>query len=300
RGVLARRDLTRVFVFCSSMAPYIPAEIRRSRRCVADLVDVDSEKWLEYARMKSMTTAWLWAREGRLLRKVEYDIACSFDATVVATAAERELLQSFAPEAESRIFDVPNGVDSDYFSPDRPYEAPPEMNGTPLVFTGAMDYWPNADAAIYFARTILPGVVKRIPDAKFFVVGANPTAEVMALADGKQIIVTGRVRDIRPYVSNAKAVVAPLRVARGVQNKVLEGMAMARPVVASPEAAVGIESDIGEGIVVAGEPAAFADAIFDVAGTPAGEAIGRRGRQRVMADHVWSRSLARLDEILDA
>jgi sugar transferase (PEP-CTERM/EpsH1 system associated) len=300
RGILARPGLDQILVYCSAMAPYVPIEKRRSLRCVADIVDVDSEKWSEYAQAAGGLKAWLWRREGAKLRRVESEIAATFDAALVATAAERDLLTRIAPESASTITDVANGVDSDYFSPERPYERPAGMDGTPLVFTGAMDYRPNADAALHFAREVLPAVRARLGDARFFVVGANPTPAVHALSDGETIIVTGRVPDVRPYINHARAVVAPLQIARGVQNKVLEGMAMARPVVASPQALVGIAAEIGAEILAADTPAAFADAIARAVRPETGEAIGRRARQRVVADYSWSASLTRLDAILDA
>ncbi len=300
RSVLARPRLTRVFVYCSAMAHYIPAEIRRSRHCVADLVDVDSEKWFDYARRMSAARAWLWGREGRKLQLVEQEIASSFRSTLVATAAELELLSRMAPGMRDRLAFVPNGVDSHYFSPERSYDVPPAMAGTPIVFTGAMDYWPNADAAAYFAREILPMVRQRLPDARFLVVGANPGPELSALGDGNAVVVTGRVPDVRPYIAHAKAVVAPLRVARGVQNKVLEAMAMARPVIASSDAATGIDAEIGAELLLADRPENFAEAIYKVVTSEEGERIGRRARERVIAGYSWSASLALLDGFLHA
>ena len=299
RMILARPGLARIFVYCSAMAQYVPVEARRSRRCVVDLVDVDSEKWLDYAQRATPAKAWLWRREGGRLRHVEKEIAESADATIVATMPEMNLLQRFAPDAASRAAWIPNGVDSEYFSPGRRYDVLPDMTGTPLVFTGAMDYWPNAEAAIYFAREIMPAVRKRIPDARFFVVGANPTPAVIALA-APDIVVTGRVPDVRPYLMGARAVVAPLRIARGVQNKVLEGMAMGRPVIASPDAFIGIDATVESEILVADGPIAFVDAICRAVLSDTGEIIGRQARRRVIANYTWSASFAKLDTILDA
>jgi hypothetical protein len=213
------------------------------------------------------------------LRFVERQIAASFDATVVSTAAERELLRRIAPEAATRITTVANGVDSDYFSPERPYDAPPEMQGTSLVFVGTMDYRPNVEAAVYFAREILPLVRERLADARFVVVGAKPAAAVKELARSTHVVVTGRVPDVRPYLAHAKVVVAPLQIARGVQNKVLEAMAMAKPVVASPQAVAGIDVQAGQEILVAGDPRSFAGAIEHAISSEAGDAIGRNARR---------------------
>lgn len=299
RGALSRPGLDRVFVYCSAMAQYVPMEVRRSRRCVADLVDVDSEKWRDYAQRGSPLRRWLWRRESVKLRQVEREIVETFAATLVATPAELELLRSVAPAASEHMRCVANGVDSAYFSPDRPYEVPPNWGGTPLVFTGAMDYWPNADAAEYFARAILPRVRQRVPDARFFVVGANPTPTVAALAEDARVVVTGWVQDIRPYIKHAKAVVAPLRIARGVQNKVLEGMAMGKPVIASRAALTGIAADIGREVLAADTPDDFADAVCRATMSEAGDAIGRRARRRVIAEYAWTTALERLDAAVD-
>ena len=198
RQILARPALDCVFVYCSAMAQYVPRDQQRNVRCIIDLVDVDSEKWLEYARRSGWPEAWVLAREGAKLRLVEKEIAETFDATLVSTAAERRLLAGLAPEAAMRVVDVANGVDGNYFSPDRSYDVPPEIGGTPLVFTGAMDYRPNVEATAYFAREIMPLLRTHLPDARFLVVGAKPAAAVRALAAIEGVVVTGRVPDVRP------------------------------------------------------------------------------------------------------
>ncbi len=300
RGILCRPNLRRVFIYCSAMAQYIPLEVRRSRRCVADLVDIDSEKWFEYGRTMQGLKSGISRREGRTLRRIEREIASTFGATVVATQAERELFRSFAPEDAGRITCIRNGVDTDYFAPERHYDRPEEIGGTSLVFTGAMDYWPNIDAVVYFVRSILPIVQQRIPNTRLLIVGSNPSPTVKALADGSGVFVTGRVPDIRPYVAHSSAIVAPLRIARGVQNKMLEGMAMAKPVIASREAAIGIEGQPGKEFLIAESPEAFAAAIQAVVSSQLGDAIGQSARRRVLADYDWSVSGGRLEAALNA
>ncbi len=300
RSILGRPGLSRIFIYCSAMAQYIPLEIRRSRRCVADLVDIDSEKWFEYGRTMHGLKARISQREGTTLRRIEREIASTFGTTVVATQAERALFQNFAPESAERIACIRNGVDTDYFSPERHYVRPWEIGGTSLVFTGAMDYWPNIDAVIHFAKSVLPLVRQQVPDTRLIVVGSNPSSAVKALANGTDIIVTGRVPDVRPYVAHANAIVAPLRIARGVQNKMLEGMAMAKPVIASREAAIGIEGQVGEDFLVAENAEAFVAAIQTVVSSPLGNAIGQNARRRVLADYDWSISAGRLEAALNA
>lgn len=296
--VLRRPAVERAFVYCSAMAQYLPADLPRPLRRVADFVDVDSEKWEDYAQRMTGAKAWVYRREGRALRRVEQQVAAAFDRTLLATALEADLLRRIAPAGADRIEAVPNGIDGDYFSPERHYDNPYPPERVPLVFTGAMDYWPNADAVQHFRQAILPAVRARLPDASFVIVGSNPTAEVAALAAAPEVIVTGRVPDVRPYTAHARVVVAPLRVGRGVQNKVLEGMAMARPVVASPEALAGIEAEVGRELLLGADPAAFAAAVCAAADPARGAELGQNGRRRVLADYAWSGSLARLDAIM--
>ena len=300
QAMLARPQVTHAFVFCSAMAQYVEHADHQRLRCIADIVDIDSEKWADYSRRVSVPWRWLYAREARTLREIEKHIAACFDATIVATGAELALFKEFATEAGGRLLCVTNGVDSDYFSPERSYPNPYTPGTVALAFVGAMDYWPNVDAVTHFARAILPAVRERLPDGQFFIVGSNPTTDVVALASEGKIIVTGRVPDVRPYLAHAAAVVAPLRIARGVQNKVLEGMAMAKPVVGSPEALAGITADIGKDVLLARTPAEFADAVHQAAVTDAGPAIGRNARLRVTADYAWSASLRNLDRAVDA
>jgi sugar transferase (PEP-CTERM/EpsH1 system associated) len=300
QAMMARPQVTHAFVFCSAMAQYIEHADHQRLRCIADIVDIDSEKWTDYARRVSAPWRWLYAREAKTLRQTEKHIAASFDATIVATGAELALFKEFAPEAGERLVCVSNGVDSDYFSPDRAYVNPYKPGTVALAFVGAMDYWPNVDAVTYFARAILPSVRQRLPDGQFFIVGSNPAPDVVALAADGKIIVTGRVPDVRPYIAHASAIVAPLRIARGVQNKVLEGMAMAKPVIGSPEALNGITADIGKDVLLARTPEEFADAIYQVVATATGSIIGRNARSRVTADYAWSASLRNLDSAVDA
>lgn len=299
RDVLNRPRLGRVFIYCSAMAQYIPLETRHALQSVADLVDIDSEKWFEYGRTMRGLKAQISRREGQALRRVECEIAATFKATFVATKPERDLIRDFAPESAERIECIRNGVDTDYFSPDRNYDRPAEIAGTPLVFTGAMDYWPNVDAAVHFVTSIFPRIRQRIPDARAIIVGSNPARAVKALARSGDVVVTGRVPDVRPFIAHASAIVAPIRVARGVQNKVLEGMAMAKPVIASPAAATGIEAEEGKELLIAESADSFAAATEVAALTPMGKTIGESARRRVIADYDWSASTRRLELALN-
>jgi sugar transferase (PEP-CTERM/EpsH1 system associated) len=299
RDALARPEVTHAVVYCSAMAQYIEPDHQKRLRCVADIVDIDSAKWAEYAQRASLPWRWLYQREARTLQQIEGQIAVNFDATIVATDAELELLQKFAPEGGERLATVRNGVDSDYFSPERAYDNPYAPGDLPLVFVGAMDYWPNADAVVSFVNTTLPAVRERLPAARFFIVGSNPPPDVTALASSPHVVVTGRVPDVRPYVAHAAAIVAPLRVARGVQNKVLEGMAMGKPVIGSLEALTGITAEIGKDVLRADTVAEFTDTIFKAVMTEQGKMVGRHARARMMTDYGWDTSLRQLDRMVD-
>lgn len=298
--VLARPGLTRVLAYCSAMAQYIPLDVRRSRRCIADVVDVDSEKWFDYADRMPKVTAWILKREGTRLRRFEQEIAGTFYRTLVATQAEQVLYRSFAAESAQQIVCVRNGVDIDYFNPDRRYDRPAQMSGTPLVFTGAMDYWPNVDGATHFVRSILPLIRSRIPDARVFIIGANPTRQVKSLHNGESVVVTGRVPDVRPFVAHAKAIIVPLRIARGVQNKILEGMAMAKPVIASAEAIAGVNGVAGLDFMVAASADEFADAVFKVTKSEIGATMGQNARKRIVTDYQWPERVREVEAMFRA
>jgi sugar transferase (PEP-CTERM/EpsH1 system associated) len=267
-------------------------------RRVIDFVDVDSQKWTEYAQRQSWPLSWVYAREGRTLLRFEREMARSMDASVFVSPAEARLFASLAPESAGKLHAINNGVDTDYFSPEKSYENPFPAGTRPLVFTGAMDYWPNIDAVDFFARSVLPPVRESFPDAAFWIVGSNPSKPVLDLASQPGVTVTGRVPDVRPYLAHARAVVAPLRIARGIQNKVLEAMAMAKTVVATPQAAEGIEGAAGRDYLVAPVGEAFI-ALTKQALAPGAADLGAAARSYVLATYHWQKSLYKLDVILD-
>jgi sugar transferase (PEP-CTERM/EpsH1 system associated) len=198
-----------------------------------------------------------------------------------------------APEVAAKTDWVENGVDLERFSPALEF-ASPFTGGVPFVFTGNMDYWPNADAVIWFANEVMPRLRAAVPAAEFWVVGANPGPSVQALAALPGVHVTGRVPDTRPYVAHAAACVCPLRIARGIQNKVLEGMAMGRPVIASPAAFEGVRAEAGRDLLVAEGVDGFLAAIDAVlAGVHAG--LGERGRAAMVAGYAWPQVMRRMD-----
>ena len=298
RGQARRADA--VFVFSSSMIPYARLAAGPSARTVIDFVDVDSEKWRSYGEARPGPLGWVWRREARRLSALERASAAWADASVFVSAAEAALFRRLAPEAASRVHAIPNGVDCHYFAPDPDLPDPYGHAGPALVFTGAMDYWPNVDAVAFFARSVLPLVRQRHPDARFWIVGGNPAPEVAALGHLDGVVVTGRVPDVRPYLAHAAMAVAPLRVARGIQNKVLEAMAMARPVVVTPQALEGIAAQPDCHVRVGTDAATLADQVAQVLADSSTAAMGNAARRFVQEHHDWAASLDQLDALLEA
>jgi polysaccharide biosynthesis protein PslH len=290
-------NVKKAFVFSSAMAQYV--EEFPQLHVVADYCDVDSAKWTEYATRKPWPVSLLFDREGRELLAFERHIALRVSACALATQAESDLFAKLAPECSERVHVVGNGVDTDFFSPEAARPSPFTAEEAPIVFTGAMDYYPNELAVEWFARSVVPAICARDSRARFYIVGMNPTPQVRALAQDPRVVVTGRVPDVRPYLQYARAVVAPIEVARGVQNKVLEAMAMARPVVVTPAVAKGITGRAGVDYELASGETEFTDKVLGLlAGSP-DCSLGRHARERVLADFAWNRNLEIFAELLN-
>lgn len=293
------------FVYSSAMAPYVIAAPgwRDVRSSVLDLVDVDSEKWLAYAADAPLPQRWVWAREARTLLAYERRAAACFGRTILVSEAERDRFAQLAPEVAARTDWVDNGVDLARFDPAEVFANPFSGRAPALVFTGTMDYRPNIQAVQWFTREVMP--LLRVADwqggaaPEFHIVGARPSEAVRALASAADIHVTGRVADTRPYLAHAAVAVAPLLIARGIQNKVLEAMAMARPVIASAAAFEGVRATPGRDLLVAGNAHATARAIGEVL---RGEhpQLGRAGRLAMERGHDWAVTLRRLSPMLEA
>jgi sugar transferase (PEP-CTERM/EpsH1 system associated) len=293
---LAREHIDIVYIYSTAMAPYVLHH--EGPRRILDMQDIDSEKWTEYAKLSRWPMRAVWEREGRTLLAYERAAAMACERTLFVSAPETHRFAELAPEARDRLDWLEQGVDLDRFSPAAELDNPYPDAAPRLVFTGNMDYWPNADAAIFFAREVMPLLCGRDPAAHFVVVGANPTAEVRALAALPNVEVTGRVPDVRPYVAHAAVSVAPLRLARGIQNKVLEAMALARPVVASPQAFEGVRAVAGQDLLVGDGAAALARLVDEVL-DGAHPFLATNGRGAVERGYAWSGILEKLDRLLD-
>ncbi|MCW5632299.1 MAG: TIGR03087 family PEP-CTERM/XrtA system glycosyltransferase [Rubrivivax sp.] len=301
RELAARRRLDAVVVFSSSMMPYAEA-VRDAAGprlpILLDLVDVDSAKWTAYAPRHRWPLSWPLAREGRTLLAYERRAVAQASASFLCTEQERDLFFELAPECRGRVDVLRNGVDADLYSPDPARASPFDPAEQAIVFTGAMDYWPNVDAVCWFARDMLGPLRRQFPAARFYVVGRNPTPAVRQLA-GDAITVTGTVPDVRPYLQHAAAVVAPLRVARGIQNKILEAMAMQRPVVAAVSCAAALDAQAGRHLLAAADAHDYVSALQQLLAQPAqAAAMGAAGRAHVLATYSWAGSLRVLDERL--
>lgn len=293
---LRTRPIKAIVIFSSAMAQYVDV-VRNVRRHI-DFVDVDSDKWSQYALRKAWPASLLYRREASRLLAVEKKIASTFEVSTFVSEAEANLFRRLAPEVAGKVAHFNNGVDTEYFDPSHRLTSPYAENVRSVVFTGAMDYWANVDAVIWFATNVYPILRARGENIVFYIVGARPVAEVLTLAHIPGVTVTGTVEDIRPYLAFARLAVAPLRIARGIQNKVLEAMAMQKAVVASPQAVEGLDISPGKDIVVAESAEEFAQSILALLESDQADAIACAARQRVVDDYGWDAALQRFHRCL--
>ena len=283
------------YAFSSSVARYIAGKSNAPR--IVDLCDADSAKWAEYARRQAWPMSAVYAREGRRLTREESAIINWADAAFAISEEEADLLAN-GDGAEREVQWFCNGVDTVHFAPGA--TAPSEKRYA-AVFVGAMDYWANVDAVLWFAREIWPQVRAHMPDATFGVIGSNPTRAIRALDGIDGVEVAGRVDDVRPYIESAALVVAPMRIGRGVQNKVLEAMAMGKAVVSTPAGLEGIDAQMGTEAIAAAAPQGFAQEVVRLIESPEqARIIGEAARSRILRDYQWPAQLARLDAAIDA
>ncbi|MFT6274003.1 MAG: sugar transferase (PEP-CTERM/EpsH1 system associated) [Halioglobus sp.] len=254
KEIVATQCIAHAIVYSSAMAQFIPSREFQFKRRLIDFVDIDSDKWRQYAEQKNWPVSYVFRREANKLLVLEKMLCEQFDSSLFVSHAEAELFKSLCPENASKVGYYNNGVDRDYFNPANSYANPYSIDAKVIVFTGAMDYWPNVDAVVWFARNIFPLLRAKHPQLQFCIVGGSPTASVLRLAEDAGVEVTGRVEDVRPYLQHAIAAVAPMRVARGVQNKVLEAMAMEKIVLVSSLGLEGIAAKHNEQLLVVGKP----------------------------------------------
>jgi sugar transferase (PEP-CTERM/EpsH1 system associated) len=283
-----------VFVFSSAMAQF--ARNTSSAALIIDFVDADSEKYRQYARAQRGPMRYLYRSEADRLLKFDCDAAHRAKACLFVSQTERDLFAARCPDMNHILHVMPNGVDCAYFDPTAVWN---QRGQDPIItFTGRMDYFPNVDAVNWFAHAVFPQVHAAISNARFKIVGAQPSRAVRALARTPGIEVTGAVEDIRPYYAEATVAVAPLRIARGIQNKVLEAMAMAKPVVVTSAALDGIAAIDGEHVLVADSAQEFAGKVMSILRGHAPSRLGQSARARVLSHHDWRAQLTRLDQLI--
>ena len=291
RDLLARDRYELIFVHCSSVAQYV--ESVRGIPKILDFGDMDSQKWLEYARYKPFPLSTGYWLEGKKLEREEIRLARQFDMCTATTRAEWETLASYGNGFDSDWF--PNGVDSTFFAPTgEPYD--PDT----ISFVGRMDYYPNQESMFDFCANVLPLLRERRPTIKLTIVGADPPPAVKKLGRLPGVTVTGSVPDVRPYVRGSALMVAPLNIARGTQNKILEAMAMGVPVVTSGVAAGGVDALEQEHFLVARTYQDYSAAVLRILEDPKErDRLARAGRDRVLRHHAWPYSMKRLDAVIE-
>ncbi|MEP0190884.1 MAG: TIGR03087 family PEP-CTERM/XrtA system glycosyltransferase [Erythrobacter sp.] len=295
---LATQPIDTIVIFSGQMGQYVPDSF--AGRVIIDLCDVDSAKFENYAAAGERV--WLNSREGRLLAREEERLGSRADATILISEAEAALYRERLSDlSQASVHAIGNGIDSSLFDPTK-VQPHPELLGTKgphFVFTGQMDYRPNEQAALWAIREFMPALRKAHPEAMFHVVGRSPTDALNAHDGAPGIRIWGEVSDVRPFIAGATCVLAPLLIARGVQNKVLEAMAMARPVLLTPHAATGIAAIDAEHWLVAEANAQQMVERFEVL-TQAdnAERIAKAARQFVLSHHAWDAMLSPLESLI--
>jgi hypothetical protein len=291
RRLLREEHFDLVFVHCAFVAPYVawvtgPAKF-------LDFGDMDSQKWLAYSRARRFPLTLGYALEAHKLRHAELRLARQFDLCTCTTPAELATLDGYGLGVATGWF--PNGVDHEYF---RPLDEPYDPNA--LVFVGRLDYFPNQQGIQAFCRRTWPLIKARRPQATLRIVGAAPSRAIRALRHLPGVTLIPDVADVRPHVGTAAASIAPLEIARGTQNKILESLALGVPAVVSPAAAQGLDAEPGRDFLVASTPEEFAAAVLRLLEDPEErQRLAAAGRARVLTHHSWERSLAELDRLIE-
>lgn len=292
--LLATQRFDLIFVHCSSVAQYV--EHVSGTPKILDFGDMDSQKWLEYANYKPFPLSLGYTLEGSKMLWAEKRLARRFDLCTATTRAEWETLESYGTGVASDWF--PNGVDAKFFSPDEATGG--AYDADTISFIGRMDYYPNQECMQRFCRDVWPRLTAARPAMKLLIVGADPSPAIKALQQFPGVTVTGSVPDVRPYIRGSALMVAPLAIARGTQNKILEAMAMGVPVVTSRAAAGGVDAEAEKHFLVADTPEELSAAILRIVGDPVERTrLATSGRERMLSHHAWPHSMKRLDAIIE-
>lgn len=291
---LEEHKISNALVFSSTMAQYLSGDRFSHLRRYIDFIDIDSDKWAQYKHKASPVMKLVYGYEARMLFGWEKKIANEFNHSFFVSEKEAELFKSMVPDASDKVSYFNNGVDAEYFSPDHSFDSPYTSAEKVIVFTGAMDYWANVDAVVWFSKEVLPAICEKVSGLKFSIVGSKPDEKVKALAESPYIEVTGFVDDVRPYLAHASAAVAPMRIARGIQNKVLEAMSMALPTITSPHGYEGINAVEGRDLLVVNDVDEWVDAVVRLLSTEENGSMGTAARSLIEKEYSWNGSLNRL------
>ncbi len=290
RQLLHTQTWDLIFVHCSSVAQYVEDVVHIPK--ILDFGDMDSQKWIEYANYKPFPLSLGYRYEGAKMLAAEKRLSKRFDLCTATTRAEWETLNSYGTQVDTDWF--PNGVDAEFFCPSEAGYDPDTIS-----FIGRMDYYPNQECMSRFCSQTWPLLKARQPTMKLLIVGADPSPEMRRLGSLDGVTVTGSVPDVRPFIRGSALMVAPLNIARGTQNKILEAMAMGVPVVTSGIAAGGVDAEPGKHFLVAGSPQEYADSVMSIVENPLErQRLSNDGRQRMLSHHAWPKSMQRLDGII--
>lgn len=299
--VMDKHQIDKAFLFSGCMAQYLMDSRYSSVHKVMHFVDVDSDKWGQYAENSTGLMRWVYKREQRTLADYEKHVAQKCAVNCFVSDSEASMFRNqLHTDSHKKVQSLSNGIDSDYFSPYADSlalsENYPLEEENYIVFTGAMDYRPNIDGVVWFAENVWPQIRKNVEDSRFYIVGSSPSKQVQSLAKIPGIVVTGRVEDIRPYMLNAKASVAPILIARGIQNKILEAMSMERPVITTELGIEGIDNYPDEGVSISSSPETIVRWVSekltkDFSSVPA-------SRKWLMEHYSWNARLSPLLEYL--
>jgi polysaccharide biosynthesis protein PslH len=280
-----------IFVHCSSVAQYVEGITGIPK--VLDFGDMDSQKWIEYSQKRYFPLSQIYKTEGKRLKRAEVELTEKFDYCTCTTRTELETLQEYNLNAKTGWF--PNGVDLEYFSPSKE----PYLPDT-LCFIGRMDYYPNIECMKDFCRNTLPLIKNKRPGVKLSIIGADPSRAIRKLKEIPGVEVTGSVPDVRPHVQRCAVNIAPLNIARGTQNKILEAMAMGIPVVASLPASVGIDAVAGEHFLLGRNYSDFAGGVVQLlSDSQERRRFSEAGRNRMETHHNWMRSMGMMEDIIN-
>ena len=296
---LARETVDTIICTASSMAEYIfnSSSVNTQTNLVMDFMDLDSDKWRQYAQRSAFPKSWVYQREQKLLAAYELKIAAKFNSCLFISDAEVELFCKNLAD-NSQVHAIANGIDTSLFKVnlERDYSSAPR-----LLFTGVMDYLPNVDAVVWFVESVWPQVIEKYPEAQFYIAGMNPNEKVKALDKKQGIVVTGFVEDIMPYYDLATLFIAPFRIARGVQNKVLQAMACGLPVVTTNSGGEGIDyTDSGNLIIANTEDEIFEKIQYCIENPAQSREIGLNAAELIQQGYSWTGKLKMLGKLIES